>query len=86
MRFKRIPKIIFITSFFLLLFLEPILSSSRGISRVSIKTQGGDEVGLYEESHALVIGVSDYQNGWPRLNGVKEDVREVRKGTRGERV
>jgi uncharacterized caspase-like protein len=79
MRFKRIPKIIFITSFFLLLLLEPILSSSRGISRVSIKTQGGDEVGLYEESHALVIGVSDYQKGWPRLNGVKEDVREVRK-------
>ena len=79
MRFKRIPKVIFITSFFLLLLLEPILSSSRGISRVSIKTQGGDEVGLYEESHALVIGVSDYQKGWPRLNGVKEDVREVRK-------
>ncbi len=79
MKFKRIPKVILITSFFLLLFFEPILSSSRGISKVSIKTQGGDEVGLYDESHALVIGVSDYQKGWPRLNGVKEDVREVKK-------
>ena len=36
-------------------------------------------MGLYEESHALVIGVSDYTEGWPRLNGVKEDVKEVRK-------
>ena len=35
-------------------------------------------MGLYEESHALVIGVSDYTEGWPRLNGVKEDVKEVR--------
>ena len=73
----------FLKVFFVLLFLLgssfSVLSSSRGISKVSIKTTGGEEVGLYEESHALVIGVSDYTQGWPRLNGVKEDVKEVRK-------
>ena len=73
----------FLKVFFILLFLLgssfSVFSSSRGISKVSIKTTGGEEVGLYEESHALVIGVSDYTEGWPRLNGVKEDVKEVRR-------
>ena len=44
---------------------------------MEIKTQSGEEVGLYEESHALVIGVSDYTAGWPRLGGAREVVREV---------
>ena len=73
----------FLKVFFVILFLLgssfSVLSSSRGISKVSIKTTGGEEVGLYEESHALVIGVSDYTEGWPRLKGVKEDAKEVRK-------
>ncbi len=34
---------------------------------------------IYEESHALVIGVSSYTNGWSKLAGVKEDVIEVQK-------
>jgi len=38
----------------------------------------GKEVILYKESHALVIGVSEYTNGWPRLPGVKSDVQEVK--------
>ena len=63
---------------FIFLIAPPIFASKRGISRVEIKTQSGEEVGLYEESHALVIGVSDYTAGWPRLGGVREDVREVR--------
>ncbi len=39
----------------------------------------GDEgqVVLYKESHALVIGISDYSNGWPVLPGVKDDVIKV---------
>ena len=34
---------------------------------------------LYAESHALLIGVSDYANGWGNLPGVKTDIEEVRK-------
>ena len=34
---------------------------------------------IYEESHALIIGVSDYTNGWSKLAGVKEDVIELQR-------
>ena len=63
----------------ILLFTLPAFGAeTRGVKRVEIKTQTGESVGLYEESHALVIGVSDYTGGWPRLQGVREDVRKVR--------
>lgn len=52
--------------------------AQRGIVVVPIKDKAGNQVGLYKESHALVIGVSDYTEGWPKLPGVKEDVRLVR--------
>ncbi|MBV8170251.1 MAG: caspase family protein [Alphaproteobacteria bacterium] len=32
---------------------------------------------IYEESHALLIGISEYTNGWPRLRGVPEDIKAV---------
>lgn len=46
--------------------------------RVRIKNKLGKDVYLYKESHALVIGASDYTNGWPSLPGVKEDIESVR--------
>src|SRR5713226_9075494 len=50
----------------------------RGDQRgVPIKTQAGSQVGFYKESYALVIGVSDYTGGWPRLPGVKDDIQAV---------
>ncbi len=45
---------------------------------LKIKDKQGREVGLYKESHALVIGVSDYTAGWPVLPGVKKDVHAVK--------
>ncbi len=54
-------------------------AAERGIKRVEIKTTSGETVGLYEESHALVIGVSDYTAGWPKLPGVKDDIVSVSK-------
>jgi len=50
---------------------------TRGIRKVEIKTKSGEKVGLYAESHALVIGVSNYTNGWPKLPGVIGDVSAV---------
>ena len=46
---------------------------------VKLKVGNGEEVQLYEGSYALVIGVSDYTQGWPKLPGVKTDVAEVKK-------
>src|SRR6185437_4224730 len=37
----------------------------------------GKEITLYDESHALIIGISDYNNGWPKLRGVPEDIKAV---------
>ena len=54
-------------AFAFLLFTLPSFAAERGIKRVEIKTQAGELVGPYEQSHALVIGVSNYTAGWPRL-------------------
>ncbi len=48
-------------------FIASSAMASRGIVPVSIKGKSGNEIGLYKESHALVIGVSDYTNGWQDL-------------------
>nr|VFJ62883.1 MAG: Formylglycine-generating enzyme, required for sulfatase activity, contains SUMF1/FGE domain [Candidatus Kentron sp. FW] len=52
--------------------------TNRGIA-LAIKDKDGQEVGLYRESHALIIGVSDYTNGWDPLPGVLKDVEAVGK-------
>jgi hypothetical protein len=51
--------------------------ASRGIVPVSIKDKSGNEIGLYKESHALVIGVSDYTNGWQDLESVPGEVNDL---------
>jgi hypothetical protein len=38
----------------------------------------GQEIELYGASYALVIGVSDYTNGWSDLPGVREDLPVVK--------
>jgi hypothetical protein len=49
---------------------------SRGVG-VKVRVENGEVVNLYEESHALVIGVSNYTNGWRSLPGVKRDVEAI---------
>ena len=53
--------------------------ASRGIVDIPIKAANGTEVVMYEESHALVIGGSDYTGGWPKLPGVEKDIILVKK-------
>ncbi len=55
-----------------------LASEERGLQLMTIKDQSGQEIDLYEESHALIIGVSDYTEGWPDLPGVKKDVQAVK--------
>jgi hypothetical protein len=79
---NKITSILFFLAFS---FLSPLINSSqaadtsRGIQVVTIKNASGQEVGLYRESHALIIGMSDYQMGWPKLPGVIKDVEIVQK-------
>ncbi|MDP6391191.1 MAG: caspase family protein [Alphaproteobacteria bacterium] len=57
-------------------------SSSRGLM-VPLKASEArdatvaEEVELYGSSHALVIGIDNYTNGWPRLSNAIADARAV---------
>ncbi len=57
---------------------QSLSSTTRGIVSMAVKNKAGKRVTLYKESHALVIGVSEYNRGWPQLPGVKKDVQAVR--------
>jgi len=45
---------------------------------MEIISPNGDVVGRFSEAYALVIGESNYTNGWRRLPGVSEDVAAVK--------
>jgi len=46
--------------------------------KVTVKTADGKLLSLYSGSYALVVGVSDYTNGWPDLREVVNDTRDVK--------
>jgi uncharacterized protein YigE (DUF2233 family) len=48
-------------------------------TRGAVPTGGGagGEVASFSQSHALVIGIDGYSNGWKRLSKAKEDAREI---------
>ena len=54
------------------------LFSQRGMS-ITVRTENGEEFGIYKDSHALVIGNGAYpvKNGWNPLPGAVNDVKEV---------
>ncbi|MGV7221728.1 MAG: SUMF1/EgtB/PvdO family nonheme iron enzyme [Nitrospinales bacterium] len=60
------------------LFLIFLLSPALGSAVIQITGKGsGKKILMYKESHALVIGVSNYTGGWPKLPGVKKDIEAV---------
>ena len=69
--------IFFLTFFLASAFMVSSAGAQRGIVPVPIKDKAGNQVGLYKGSYALIIGVSDYTNGWPDLPEVKEDLIAV---------
>ena len=54
-------------------------SEGRGVVPIPIKDFNGKQIGLYKESYALLIGVSEYSGRWPNLPGVSEDLEAVQK-------
>jgi len=45
---------------------------------VTFRAKTGQELPLYKESHALIIGVSYYSGGWGQLKTVEEDVKKLK--------
>ncbi|MDR2500316.1 MAG: SUMF1/EgtB/PvdO family nonheme iron enzyme [Treponema sp.] len=56
----------------------PLSAQDRGAS-LTVTGGGGQQVARFGDARALVIGESDYTNGWARLSGVKDDVRAVQR-------
>ncbi len=50
------------------------------ISKLELQIRNGDKVEIYSESHALIIGVSKYQDtAWAELESVPSDLREIKR-------
>ena len=70
-------KTILNTFIFLLIAVLSFSQQNRGFKSINIEIDG-QITELYKQSHALVIGVSDYTNGWSKLPGVANDVEDVK--------
>lgn len=64
---------------FLVVFVNGIQAQGqqRGIE-ILITDQEGKRVGFYKESHALVIGVSDYTAGWPDIESIPDEIKKIK--------
>ena len=61
-----------------LILASTIFAAQRGIKKIDVQTSSGRSLHLYSQSHALVIGVSEYDApSWTDLYTVNEDVRSV---------
>jgi len=55
-------------------------AQTSGVSKLELQIPNGDKVEIYSESHALIIGVSKYQDiAWAELESVPSDLREIKK-------
>ncbi|MCP4408208.1 MAG: SUMF1/EgtB/PvdO family nonheme iron enzyme, partial [Gammaproteobacteria bacterium] len=64
-----------LSALFLLAAVAQAQPGKRGLMR--IKDTQGQQVGLYKDSYALLIGVSDYTAGWPDLNSIPSELDRV---------
>jgi hypothetical protein len=53
-------------------------SNPRGITPVPIIDSVGNAVGLYNESHALLVGINDYEGLWLIFPRVISDIKSVK--------
>lgn len=62
---------------------EAARAQGRTTPNLVVKDAVGKTVASYQDSHALVIGVSSYTAGWPSLPNVTEEAREIRNALEG---
>lgn len=55
-----------------------LAAPNRGF-KLAVKTPQGNQIYLYKSSYALVIGNSNYSNGWELIHGAIQGVKEVAK-------
>ena len=51
--------------------------TNRGMKTITVRTKVGEDIQLYKDSYALVVGNGSYANGWDPLAGALKDVKEV---------
>ena len=75
--FVTLVAVFFLSSF--LVFCLPVFSQATGFKavRIEIKDRAGKKVGFYEESHALLVGVSNYTAGWSKLASVLHEIHQM---------
>lgn len=66
--------------FFIVFLFIPTADANRGIQITYKDDTGKNHSFLYDKSYALLIGVSNYTNGWPVLPGVLKDIALVKEG------
>lgn len=79
MKISTISKIIFLIA--LIVFIYSSGASQTNDAGLTITIKDGnrkENIKLYEDSYALIIGVSNYTSGWPILPGVKKDIEAVK--------
>lgn len=59
-------------------FADAIGKPTRGIGLVRVSKKDGQIIDLYSGSHALLIGVSRYVAGWPRLESIPGEMQKLR--------
>lgn len=59
------------------LFSTGLFAQQKNKQGISVNVEG-DQIKLYEESHALIIGMSNYNTGWNDLPGVERDISSVK--------
>jgi hypothetical protein len=83
MRSEKIKKMLISIFVLMLIHKSPFFivpsQYSKGTIRIDVTTEKGKRVILYEKSYALLIGIWDYKNGWPRLQpgNIEKDIKTV---------
>lgn len=66
---------IILFSFFLILLVDSAEAQQRGLRIIK---SNGQDIGGYKGSYALLIGVSDYTDGWPDLESIPKEINDVK--------
>lgn len=57
---------------------DPATTGARGQGISRVADSDGQELLIYQQSYALVLGGSNYTEGWPNLPGVEDDMAAVK--------
>ena len=74
---QEIKVIILFVVVLLLIRISNAAAMQRGVAPTPVMDREGNKVVLYKESHALIVGISQYSIGWPMLPGVQNDIEQV---------